>query len=72
MFFGDETLKVWDVETGEELRTLARPQRLGVQAVALTADGRRAVSASSDQTLKVWDVETGEALRTLQGHSTPW
>jgi WD40 repeat protein len=28
--------------------------------VALSGDGRRAVSASYDQTLKVWDVETGE------------
>ena len=25
----------------------------------MTADGRRAVSASEDKTLKVWDLETG-------------
>ena len=37
--------------------------------MALSADGRRAVSASDDKTLKVWDVETGRELRTLQGHS---
>src|SRR2546426_65193 len=40
-----------------------------VHGVAVSADGRRAVSASVDKTLKVWDVETGGALRTLQGHS---
>ena len=28
--------------------------------MALTADGKQAVSASSDNTLKVWDLETGD------------
>ena len=45
-----------------------RPLRL-VNGVAVSPDGRRAVSASSDNTLKVWDLETGEELRTLAGHS---
>ena len=40
-----------------------------VLGVAVSPDGRRAVSASSDHTLKVWDLETGRALRTLEGHS---
>ena len=38
--------------------------------MALSADGRRAVSASGDKTLKVWDVETGRELRTLEGHTS--
>jgi hypothetical protein len=38
--------------------------------VAVTPDGKRAVSASGDKTLKVWDLETGVALRTLEGHSS--
>jgi WD40 repeat protein len=33
-----------------------------VSAVAVTPDGRRAVSGSHDHTLKVWDLETGQAL----------
>ena len=37
--------------------------------MAVTADGKRAVSASEDKTLKVWDLETGRALCTLEGHS---
>jgi hypothetical protein len=40
-----------------------------VFGVALSGDGRQAVSASDDHTLKVWDVESGRELRTLQGHS---
>ncbi|HEY6345986.1 MAG TPA: NB-ARC domain-containing protein [Bryobacteraceae bacterium] len=42
-----------------------------VYGVAVTPDGRKAVSASKDETLKVWDLETGRALRTLEGHSAP-
>ena len=33
-----------------------------IKAVAITPDGRRAVSASSDRTLRVWDFETGMEL----------
>jgi WD40 repeat protein len=40
-----------------------------VLGVAVSADGRIAVSASSDKTLKVWDLETGREMRTLEGHS---
>ena len=63
-------LKVWDVASGRELRTLAGHTEL-VLAVALTPDGRLAVSASADKTLKVWDVASGQELRTLAGH-TEW
>jgi WD40 repeat protein/serine/threonine protein kinase len=40
-----------------------------VQAVAVTPDGRHAVSASSDRTLRLWDLESGQTLRALDGHS---
>jgi WD40 repeat protein len=50
------------------LRTLAG-HTWSVNGVAVTADGKRAVSASNDKTLKVWDLESGRELRTLVGHS---
>ena len=64
----DKTLKVWDLESGRELRTL-EGHSAWVNGVAVTPDGRRAVSASGDKTLKVWDLESGRELRTLEGHS---
>jgi hypothetical protein len=65
---GDNTLKVWDLETGRELRSLEGHTHL-ISGVAVSPDGRRAVSASDDKTLKMWDLETGRELRTLEGHS---
>jgi WD40 repeat protein len=42
-----------------------------VEAVAVTPDGRCAVSASLDKTLRVWDLQSGEelALLTAGGHT---
>jgi WD40 repeat protein len=39
-----------------------------VRAIAITGDGRYAVSAAEDTTLKVWDLEQRTALHVLQGH----
>ena len=64
----DNTLKVWDLDTGRELRTL-EGHPLPVNGVAVTPDGKQVVSASWDKTLKVWDLDTGRVLRTLIGHS---
>ncbi len=62
---GDKTLKVWDLESGRELRTLHRPLDW-VTGVAVTPDGQRAVSASDDKTLKVWDLD--ERARAAHPH----
>jgi WD40 repeat protein len=51
---GDQTLKVWDLESGRALATLESHAYV-VSACAVTPDGRRVVSASGDETLKVWD-----------------
>jgi WD40 repeat protein len=64
----DQTLKVWDLESGRELLTL-QGHADSVSACAVTPDGRRVVSASFDQTAKVWDLESGRELLTLQGHA---
>ena len=37
--------------------------------MAVTPDGRRAVSGSYDRTLRLWDLESGQPVRTLQGHT---
>jgi WD40 repeat protein len=39
-----------------------------VRAVAVTPDGRLAITGSMDCTLKSWDLTTGREIRTLEGH----
>ena len=64
----DDTLKLWDLETGQMLKAL-EGHSSSVTDVALFPDGRRALSASWDKTLKLWNLETGQVLKTLEGHS---
>src|ERR1044072_6860996 len=40
-----------------------------VQGVAMTADGRLAISGSADNTVRVWEVETSKCVATLEGHT---
>ncbi|KAI9566530.1 WD40 repeat-like protein [Boletus coccyginus] len=61
----DNTIKVWDVKTGEATRTLFGHIE-GVWAVA--CDKLRLVSGSHDRTIKVWNREEGRCTATLFGH----
>jgi hypothetical protein len=61
------TLCLWDLTTGEALRTL-QGHRGAVNAVAVVPDDAQALSGSEDGTLRLWDLHTGEILRTLEGH----
>jgi hypothetical protein len=64
----DQSLKVWDAETGELVFTL--PGHTGdVWGVAYSPDGRRIASASADGTVMVWDAATGQEVLTLHGHT---
>jgi WD40 repeat protein len=72
----DNTVRVWDPNTGVCLRVLELELEGHAMAVwwGVTAlgDGRLA-SASSDRTVRVWDPDTGECLRVLEGHTgTVW
>ena len=63
----DQTVAVWDLETGTRLHALTGHQG-AVTSVAVSPDGRRIVSGSEDKTVAVWDLETGTRLHALAGH----
>jgi WD40 repeat protein len=73
----DNTIKLWDVETGKELRTLTRQFRPGITgastniySVSFTPDGKTLASGSSSSVM-LWDVESGKELRTIGDSSGP-
>jgi len=62
------TVRVWDLEGNQSPRVLEGHTNQ-VTAVALSADGKRAVSGSWDMTLRVWDLEGSQPPRILKGHT---
>jgi WD40 repeat protein len=62
----DQTLRVWDALTGEELLVITGHSRR-VASVAISPDGKRIVSSSDDDTLRVWDAATGKEALRLEG-----
>lgn len=63
----DNTIKLWEVNTGQLICTLVG-HSWSVVAVAFTADGGTLLSASCDKTVKLWRVSTAEEVVTLSGH----
>jgi WD40 repeat protein/serine/threonine protein kinase len=64
---GDKTLKLWEIETRQCIRTFSGHKE-GITSVSLSADGHYAISAGgNDCNLKQWNVESGDCLRTFRG-----
>ncbi|CAO1630492.1 unnamed protein product [Parajaminaea phylloscopi] len=62
----DRTARVWNMDTGEELRVL-RGHTRGVRC--LQFDEAKLITGSMDRTLKIWNWRTGDLIRTLEGHT---
>ncbi|KAL9084394.1 MAG: hypothetical protein Q9165_008108 [Trypethelium subeluteriae] len=62
----DATIKIWGIESGQEIRTLSG-HTSGIRC--LQFDDSKLISGSLDNTIKVWNWRTGECIRTLTGHT---
>jgi WD40 repeat protein len=68
----DKNVRVWDAETGEELKKLEIPPRLSV--TGFSPDGKKVVTENCEAqaniyTAHILDIETGEELKQLEGHT---
>jgi WD40 repeat protein len=75
----DRTVRLWEVLTGQEIRTFAKHQR-AVGAVAFSPDGRLAASGGGrlgypydvkdPARIRLWEVGSGDEIKTFTGHDS--
>jgi WD40 repeat protein len=71
----DDTVTLWDVDTGMALRTIVGHERtwsghvVGVSNIAFSPLGKLLLTGCDDGTASLWDVGTGEEVHLLKGHS---
>ncbi|KIJ52877.1 hypothetical protein M422DRAFT_148300, partial [Sphaerobolus stellatus SS14] len=66
----DNTIRTWNVHTGECVSGPFEGHTYGVTSVAFSPDGQRVVSGSNDKTIRIWNARTGELVSVpLQDHS---
>src|SRR5207245_4789278 len=66
---GDGVIKLWDVNSGAELRSIGAHQGL-IFGVAFSPDGTHLASASADGTAKIWKPGTPDTPPlALTGHT---
>jgi len=67
----DGTVKLWEVDTGKEIRTMTG-HTTGIRHVAFSPDGRWLACGDAAGTIWLWDPATGQRLRTLPGAVTDY
>ncbi|KAK7026432.1 hypothetical protein VNI00_015667 [Paramarasmius palmivorus] len=66
----DQTVRLWNAETGEHLRILVGAQGQS-WAGAFSPDGKLIAAGCGDKRVRVWAVESGGLLHTFEGY-TNW
>jgi WD40 repeat protein len=61
---GDQTIRIWNMETGKCARVLFGHDEI-VWRVAVSPDGKVLASGSGDDTVRLWDIKTGALLQKL-------
>lgn len=63
----DKTIKIWDTQSGQMIRSLAGHDNW-VRALVFHPTGKFLLSASDDYTIRVWELSTGRCVKTVQAH----
>ncbi|MFN0017454.1 MAG: c-type cytochrome domain-containing protein [Pirellulaceae bacterium] len=62
-------VKLWNVTSGQLVRSLPQPHEDTVFAVKFSPDGQHLASTSADRMVKVFSTASGELEKTFAGHS---
>lgn len=62
---GDRTVRVWDIETAQEVLNLSIED--GVTTVAISPTGEYVAAGSLDKSVRVWDSRNGYLVERLDG-----
>ncbi len=66
----DARAVLWDVETGDAVRTL-EGHTSSVSVVGFSPDGMRLLTGSIDETVRVWDISARRVVLEFLGHEGP-
>jgi WD40 repeat protein len=68
----DETLRLWDANTGKEIRQITGHQSNGTSNVVFSPDGKTLAGVQNDFAIRLYDPENGNELKKFEGHTKPW
>ena len=63
----DNTIKLWDISSGKELRNINTKN--SIYTIAFSPDGLTIASGDAKNNIYLWDVNSGEKIRILEGHT---
>ncbi|HEY9831294.1 MAG TPA: serine/threonine-protein kinase [Stenomitos sp.] len=65
----DKKIKIWDLATGKELRTLIKAS-IPINYFAISPDWQTLATGDTGNTIAIWDFNSGKKNQILKGHSS--
>src|SRR5262249_53329340 len=65
----DQTVRIWDVQTGTSVSFIPKEPTGPVLSVAVTPDGSRIVTGATDRAVRILDSRSGDEVLRLKGHT---